>query len=221
MTDAGARCEDRMIGEIWFRGPSVARGYFGDASATEATFNGGGAGWLRTGDLGFLDGGEVFICGRAKDLIILNGKNHYPEDIERVVSKIDGVREGQCVAFSRLGPDGAERAVIVAESRKGGAEGEAIAKTIAQVVRAEAGVVIEEVVLIKRTTLPKTSSGKVRRRETKRRLEAGELELIGDSASTPSLIPPSMDVAVESPDSGEATCASVKTTRGEVADGIE
>ncbi|MEO7095324.1 MAG: fatty acyl-AMP ligase [Polyangiales bacterium] len=222
----GLPVEDRVVGEIWFRGPSVTRGYFDDAEATASTFganikaitpsgttkhgNGHGAGWLRTGDLGYVAGGELFICGRSKDLIILNGKNYYPEDIERIVSRVDGIREAQCVAFSRLDDSGAEHAAIVAEGRRGGAEGEIIAKAVAQAVRAEAGLVIDEVHLIKRGTLPKTSSGKVRRRETKRRLEAGELEMVGDS-TLPSLPPPSI---------GEAGCGAVTKVR-EVSDGIE
>ena len=172
---AGAHLGERQVGEIWLRGPSVTAGYFGDPAATDETFGGG---WLRTGDLGYKAGGELYICGRSKDLIILNGKNYYPQDIERVASRVDGVRDGQCVAFSRLDPSGAEEAVIVAEARKSGAD--AIIAAVIAAVRAEIGVTIAEVVLIKRGTLPKTSSGKVRRREAKRRLEIGELELVGD-----------------------------------------
>ena len=226
----GNETTDRVVGEIWFRGPSVTRGYFDDQEATASTFganvksitpsgvtkraNGHGAGWLRTGDLGYVADGELFICGRAKDLIILNGKNYYPEDIERIVSRVDGIREGQCVAFSRLDESGAEHAVIVAEGRRGGAEGEVIAKAVAQAVRAETGLVVDEVVLIKRGTLPKTSSGKVRRRETKRRLEAGELEMVGDS-TLPSLPPPPSYT-----EGGEAGCGAVTKVR-EVSDGVE
>ena len=205
--EGGERVSDRMIGEVWFRGPSVTKGYFGDAVATAAAFDAKGEGWLRTGDLGYLADGELFICGRCKDLIILNGKNHFPEDIERVVSKVEGVRDNQCVAFSRLDSAGAEIAVVVAEGRRGGVEAEAIARAVAQAVRAEAGVVISEVHLIKRGTLPKTSSGKVRRRETQRRLEHGELEMINDSSPPPAPI-------------GEAACGGKSTNEG-VSDGVE
>jgi fatty-acyl-CoA synthase len=179
------RLGERQVGEIWLRGPSVTKGYFGDPDATEESFGGVLAGdrredrtWLRTGDLGYMAEGELYVCGRAKDLIILNGKNYYPQDIEQVVSKVDGVRESQCVAFSRLTRSGAEEAVIVAESRRNASHNEAIQSAIVLAVRGEMGVTIAEVVLIKRGTLPKTSSGKVRRREAKRRLEAGELELL-------------------------------------------
>jgi fatty-acyl-CoA synthase len=171
----GRHLGEREVGEIWLRGPSVTAGYYKNAEATEETFGGG---WLRTGDLGYQVAGELYICGRAKDLIILNGKNYYPQDIERVVSRIDGVRDGQCVAFSRLDGNGAEIAVIVAESRRNTA---GIAEAIIAAVRAELGLTLSEICFIKRGTLPKTSSGKVRRRECRRRLEAAELELVSDA----------------------------------------
>jgi len=167
----GARLGERGVGEVWVRGPSVTAGYYNNPEATEEAFGGG---WLRTGDLGYLAGGELYICGRAKDLIILGGKNYYPQDLERVVSRVEGIRDGQCVAFSRLDASGGEQAVVVAESRRASA---ALVQAVMRAVRAEIGVQLADVVLIKRGTLAKTSSGKVRRREMKRRLEAGELEL--------------------------------------------
>jgi fatty-acyl-CoA synthase len=174
----GAPLGERQVGEIWLRGPSVTAGYFGDVQATAETFAGG---WLKTGDLGYRASDNLYICGRAKDLIILNGKNHYPQDIERVAAKVDGVRDGQCVAFARLGSSGAEEAVLVAESRRTGETNQALVEAVTHAVRAELGVQLADVVLIKRGSLPKTSSGKVRRRETKWRLERGQLELAGES----------------------------------------
>jgi len=189
MSPAGQPLGERKVGEIWVRGPSVTKGYFGDARATEETFGGG---WLRTGDLGYVSAGEVYICGRAKDLVILNGKNYYPQDIEAVVSKSAGVRDGQCVAFSRLDDKGGEHCVVVAEARMGPRAGTAaeITAQIIQIVRAEIGIVLAEVHLIKRGTLPKTSSGKVRRREAKYRLELGELELLTEGDTLDSMPPP-------------------------------
>ncbi len=189
---------DRKVGEIWVKGPSVTKGYFGDARATEETFGGG---WLRTGDLGYVSGGEVFICGRAKDLIILNGKNYYPQDIEAVVSKSAGVRDGQCVAFSRLDEKGGERCVVVAEAKLGPRAGTAaeITTQIIQLVRAEIGIVLSEVHLIKRGTLPKTSSGKVRRREARYRLELGELDLLGEGETSVESVPPPAPPASREP----------------------
>lgn len=173
----GQKLGEREVGEIWLRGPSVTAGYFGEPQATRETF--GEDGWLRTGDLGYLAKGELYICGRAKDLIILHGKNYYPQDIEKAVSRVEGVREGQCVAFSRLNSSGAEVGVVVAEVKKGAQAQELLStsQAIVQAVRSELGLQISEVHLIRRGTLPKTSSGKVRRRETKRKLEVGELEL--------------------------------------------
>lgn len=167
----------RQVGEIWLRGPSVTAGYFGNAEATDETFGGG---WLKTGDLGYTTPDGLYICGRAKDLIILNGKNYYPQDIEQVVSRVDGIRDGQCVAFSKLDASGAEVAVVVAEARKASRP---MCDAIVQAVRSELGLTLGEVHLIRRTTLPKTSSGKVRRREAKMRLENGELELLTESAA--------------------------------------
>jgi fatty-acyl-CoA synthase len=190
MSPKGLRLGDRKVGEIWVRGPSVTKGYFGDERATEETFGGG---WLRTGDLGYVSNGRTFICGRAKDLIILNGKNYYPQDIEAVVSRSAGVRDGQCVAFSKLDEKGGEHCVVVAEAKVGPRAGNAeqIVAEIIRIVRAEIGIVLSEVHLIKRGTLPKTSSGKVRRREAKYRLELGELDLLGEGdASSPETIPP-------------------------------
>ncbi len=173
---AGGPLGDRRVGEIWLRGPSVTAGYFGNREATEESFLDG---WLRTGDLGYTTPDGLYICGRAKDLIILNGKNYYPQDIEQVVSRVDGIRDGQCVAFSRLDESGAEIAVVVAEARKASQQ---LADALVHAVRAELGLTLGEVHLIKRSTLPKTSSGKVRRREAKLRLETGELELLSDTS---------------------------------------
>jgi fatty-acyl-CoA synthase len=180
---------ERRVGEIQVKGPSVTAGYFGNDEATQEAFVDG---WLKTGDLGYLAGGQLFICGRAKDLIILNGRNYYPQDIEAVVSRAPGVRDGQCVAFSVLGDGGGEHCVIVAEAKLGPKAGSAadIITQIIQLVRAEVGIVPGEVHLIKRGTLPKTSSGKVRRREAKARLEAGSLDFLNELESSVDSVPP-------------------------------
>jgi fatty-acyl-CoA synthase len=198
---SGDKLADRSVGEVWLRGPSVTAGYFGNPEATEETFGGG---WLRTGDLGYVAHGELFICGRAKDLIILNGKNYYPQDIERVVAKCPAIRDGQCVAFSRLDESGGEHAVIVAEAKLGPRAGTVatVMAELIQLVRAEIGIVLGEVHLIRRGTLPKTSSGKVRRREAKKRLEEGDLELLtGDASDEPqsSVAPGSMPPSEATP----------------------
>jgi phthiocerol/phenolphthiocerol synthesis type-I polyketide synthase C len=170
------------IGEIWVRGPSVARGYWRKPEETERAFAarlaGGGEGpYLRTGDLGFLDGGELFVTGRCKDLIIVDGKNHYPQDLELAAERVDpAVRPGSCAAFS-VDEDGArERVVLVAEVGRPAAELPAdLADRIRARARAEIGVDLDEVVLIKRGTLPKTSSGKVQRFQCRAAYLAGKL----------------------------------------------
>jgi fatty-acyl-CoA synthase len=179
----GRRRGEREVGEVWLKGPSVTAGYFGNREATEETF---GDGFLRTGDLGYIADGDLFICGRAKDLIILNGKNYYPQDIERIASQVEGMRDGQCVAFSRMDGAAGEIAVIVAEARK---SSRGLAAAVVSAVRTELGLLLGEVHFIKRGTLPKTSSGKVRRRECKQRLEESKLELLSpmdEASSAPS-----------------------------------
>jgi fatty-acyl-CoA synthase len=173
-SEDGRSLPERVVGEVWVRGPSVTQGYYGHPEATAETFDNG---WLRTGDLGYLADGELYVCGRAKDLIIVHGKNYYPQDIERVVSEINGIRPDQCVAFAKPGAEG-EECVVVAEGQNGSADLAQVTSAVKQRVRADLGISVAEVVLIKRNTLPKTSSGKVRRRDTKARLEDGTLELL-------------------------------------------
>lgn len=178
---------DREVGEIWVRGPSVTKGYFGNPEATQDAF---ADGWLKTGDLGYRAGGNLFICGREKDLIILSGKNHYPQDIEQVVTTVDGIRENSAAAFATLSSAGAEQAVVVAESRKAGESLPAMKTEVISRVRAELGVTLSDVVFIKRGTLPRTSSGKVQRRETKRRYLEGLLDVARTSYRPGPSIPP-------------------------------
>ncbi len=95
-----APARDREVGEIELRGTSITPGYFRNPTATAANFRDG---WLRTGDLGYLVDGEVVICGRLKDVIIVGGRNVFPEDIERAVAGVDGVRAGNVIAFGTIG----------------------------------------------------------------------------------------------------------------------
>ncbi|HVY48339.1 MAG TPA: fatty acyl-AMP ligase, partial [Minicystis sp.] len=105
---------ERHVGELRLRGPSVMKGYFNDPELTRETFAGG---WLRTGDLGYLSSGNVHICGRSKEVIIVNGRNYYPQDLEWEAGKVDGVRKGNVIAFGTMKPHGdRERVVICFES---------------------------------------------------------------------------------------------------------
>jgi fatty-acyl-CoA synthase len=164
---------DRMVGELCFKGGSVTDGYFGNPEATAGAFKNG---WLYSGDLGYKADGDVFVCGRVKDMIIINGRNYYPQDIEWLVQDLEGVRKGAVVAFS-CQPDGAasEQLVIVAEwagkERPADAVLADIEKRIISLVQSDIGLAVWKVALIPAGTIPKTSSGKLQRRRTKEQFE--------------------------------------------------
>jgi fatty-acyl-CoA synthase len=159
--DAGVRLGDRRVGELWVRGPSVASGYYLDPEATERTFGGG---WLRTGDFGYLVNGHVYITGRKKDLIIINGRNYDPQRIEWLVDELAEVRKGSTVAFSRPGSQ-SEELVVVVESRAENAEG--LKETIRTRLTEQLQLTAADVVLCPPGSLPKTSSGKLQRAKTR------------------------------------------------------
>jgi len=155
--DSGDVRRDREVGELQIRGTSVMRGYYRRPEATAAAFDDG---WLRTGDLAYLIDGELVVCGRIKDVIIVAGRNLFPEDIERGVGDLDGVRAGNVIAFGVPNRRG-EGVVVVAEAR--GADHAALHDQVSARVRAVVGLSPAEVVLVQPGTLPKTSSGKLQR----------------------------------------------------------
>ncbi|WP_132944308.1 non-ribosomal peptide synthetase [Tumebacillus sp. BK434] len=179
---------DGMIGEIWVQGESVAQGYWNREEQTEATFRAQVQGeedgaYLRTGDLGFVSAGELFVTGRMKDLIIVNGRNHYPQDIEFTVQNCHpGVGNSNGAAFAVDG-DGGERLVVVQEVertyRRAGHE--EIVAAIRQAVALQHGLPVEAVVLLKPASIPKTSSGKIQRHACKARYLDGTLEILTNS----------------------------------------
>ncbi|WP_411888290.1 fatty acyl-AMP ligase [Hydrocarboniphaga effusa] len=157
----GQHLPERQVGEIAVRGPSVADGYYANETASAQCFVGG---WLHTGDLGFLDDGELFVSGRIKDLIIVNGRNYYPQDLEWVVERVPGVRSGAIAAFSV--PDAqTERVVVVAEYKP--ADGTDARQLIRQSLQQEIGIAVDHVVLVPAGGVPKSTSGKVQRRRTR------------------------------------------------------
>jgi acyl-CoA synthetase (AMP-forming)/AMP-acid ligase II len=160
-------------GELWLRGPSVTAGYFENAEATAACFD--AQGWLHTGDLGYLLQGEIYVTGRCKDLLILNGRNVHPQAIEWVAADVDGVRQGNVVAFARPGKESEEIVVVVETRASEPAELERIRAEVARRVRQEVGVPPADVVCLAPGSLPKTSSGKLQRRKTRSQYLAGEL----------------------------------------------
>ncbi len=164
------QCAPGTVGEIWVRGPSVALGYWGHQEETAAVFGARLADsdegpFLRTGDLGVLDAGELYVTGRIKDLIIIRGRNHYPHDIEQTAARAHpALRQGCSAAFS-VDRDGEERLVIVQEIGRRAAQAhvEDIAEAIRLAVAAEHELRVDSVVLVPQGAVPKTSSGKIQR----------------------------------------------------------
>jgi len=170
--DKLTRCAENEVGEIWVCGPSVALGYWQQPEATQQTFGGyladSGAGpFLRTGDLGFLQGKELFVTGRIKDLIIIRGRNHYPQDIEQTVEKSHPALQHSAGAAFSVELDGEERLVIVQEVKRTHIRNlplDEVLGNIRQAVTQEHQVPIHTMLLLEPGTIPKTSSGKIQRR---------------------------------------------------------
>jgi acyl-CoA synthetase (AMP-forming)/AMP-acid ligase II len=160
--ERGNPVAEREVGHIVVRGPSVMQGYFRDEAATELVMVDG---WLWTGDLGYVSHGELFVTGRAKDLIIVRGKNHYAEDLEAVAERIEGVRAGGVAAFGIYDEGRAQDLVVmVCESRTEKESARlALVEKIATTVQQHCGIHVDEVVLVPPGTIPKTSSGKRQR----------------------------------------------------------
>ena len=155
---AGSVLLDREVGELQIRGSSVCAGYYGRPDATAETIVDG---WLRTGDLGYLVDGELVICGRLKDVIIVGGRNVYPDEVERAVGTLDGVRAGNVIAFGVEGRRGKQELVVVAETRD--VDIDLVRAEVSERVRAAVGLPAKDIVLVSPGTIPKTSSGKLQR----------------------------------------------------------
>jgi fatty-acyl-CoA synthase len=162
---------EREVGELEIRGSSVTPGYYKHPAATAEAFRGE---WLRTGDLGYLVDGELVVCGRQKDMIIVGGRNVFPEDVERAVASVPGVRQGNVIAFGVEGRGGRERLVVVAETRE--EDQASLRRRVAERVRHSVGLSLEDVVLLGPGGLPKTSSGKLQRSLCRQRYLQAQLE---------------------------------------------
>jgi acyl-CoA synthetase (AMP-forming)/AMP-acid ligase II len=198
-------CSPDQIGEIWVRGPSVARGYWSEPVATRATFAGrladgaddgeGGAApdateqspgrepapWLRTGDLGFVASGELYVVGRSKDLVIVRGRKHHPEDIERTVEEATAALQAGGGAAFGVDVDGEERLVIVHEVARdhlAGVDAARLSGDVQEAVTLHHGVGLHALVLVKPGAVPKTTSGKVQRGACRAQYLEGRLERI-------------------------------------------
>jgi len=161
---AGERVRDALVGRVWARGPSLVTAYHNAPAPIRD-------GWLDTGDVGVVRDGELYLCGRAKDVIIVRGRNHAPQDLERACSEVAGVRTG-CVVAGADGAGGRERVVLLVEVREAR---EGLAEDCRGAVRAACGLEPGEVVLVAPGTLPRTSSGKLRRAEALAQWRAGTL----------------------------------------------
>lgn len=170
--DTGTVVGDRMAGEIELRGPSVVPGYFRRPDATAAAFREGG--WLCSGDLGYFAEGDLVVCGRLKDVIIVGGRNVFPEDLERAAQTVEGVRAGNVIAFGVASGRKGDALVVVAEVKSG--DPPALRDGIARAVGQSVGLRLDDVVLVAPGTIPKTSSGKLRRSACRARYQAEELE---------------------------------------------
>jgi fatty-acyl-CoA synthase len=172
IVDANGRpLPERALGEITLAGPSVMKGYLGDETLTAQTIRDG---WLWTGDVGYLSNGELFVCGRIKDIVIASGRKYHPQDLEWAVDDVAGIRRGRVVAFATRRVGLADRVVIVLEPNGTVAPGDltqAIRTRIADVC----GLYVDEVVLVPSGTIGRTTSGKVQRLATRTRYEQGEL----------------------------------------------
>jgi len=172
--DTGAALPERCIGRVVIHGPSVMDGYFGNADSKARMQQSGG--WLDTGDMGYMIDGELVITGRSKDLIISNGRNIWPQDIEWAVERMEGLRRGDAAAFSVSDDGGPERVVVLVQCRLSDpAEREQLRHDVHAVVRQAAGVECE-VVLAPHRSLPFTSSGKLSRSSAKAEYLAGAFE---------------------------------------------
>jgi acyl-CoA synthetase (AMP-forming)/AMP-acid ligase II len=187
------------IGEVWIAGPSVTQGYWDKTEETENTFRAyladtGEGPFLRTGDMGFFQKDVLFVTGRLKDMIIIRGRNYYPQDIELTVERCHpAIRSGCCVAFS-IDVEGIEQLVVLteidlhyqaahgeieaqrgAQSHRKLLDGQAVIRAIRQVVSEQYELQVYQVMLLKAGSVLKTSSGKLQRRACRVKFLAGDL----------------------------------------------
>jgi acyl-CoA synthetase (AMP-forming)/AMP-acid ligase II len=182
-TESATPLPEDHVGELRIKGPSVMKGYWEDVERSREAFAGE---WLKTGDLGLLHGGHVFICGRSKEVIIVNGRNYYPQDIEWEASHVDGVRKGNVIAFGAR--DNTERdreRVVVAfevqdasktvDPKELVRQNQPLVSAVRKAVLDGMNLSLDDVVPLAPGVLPKTSSGKLQRAKTRELYESGAL----------------------------------------------
>jgi 8-amino-7-oxononanoate synthase len=207
-------CPDGQVGEIWVRGLSVAQGYWRKPEATKSTFKAyledtGEGPFLRTGDLGFLRDGELHVTGRVKDLIIVRGQNHYPQDIELTVEKSHRRLRSGCGAVFAVEMEGREQLIVVHEihRRTNGARDE-VFDGIRRAVSLEHDLAVDVIVAIKTGSIPKTSSGKIQRHACRDAWLGGTLRVVAqwsaDDAIHPAPIADRSDLSDEEEEMNDA-----------------
>jgi acyl-CoA synthetase (AMP-forming)/AMP-acid ligase II len=175
----GRALPERHVGRIFVRGPTVMAGYFGQPEATSTMLHDG---WLDTGDLGFFVNGELYVCGRLKDLIVIRGANHLPEEFEACLHEVSGVRRGRAMALGFQPPDAEGEALLLLverDSRLDKNQPTDLERNIRRTIRQGTGIEPHSVLILAPGTLPRTSSGKLRRTEALRRYLSGELDAPG------------------------------------------
>nr|AYM53193.1 AMP-binding protein [Melittangium boletus] len=169
----GHELPERQVGRVFARGPSIMEGYFGHPEATVRALD--EAGWLDTGDLGFEADGELFLTGRAKDLVIIRGANHAPQEFEESLEGVDGLRPGCAVALGFTPEGEQDEVLLILAEHAPGASGDGLEERVREAVVEATGVRPHTVRILEPGTLPRTSSGKLRRSEALRRFLADEL----------------------------------------------
>jgi acyl-CoA synthetase (AMP-forming)/AMP-acid ligase II len=193
--DALIRCAADEVGEIWVSDPGVAHGYWQRPDATRETFEAqikgeGATRYLRTGDLGFIKDGELYITGRIKDLIIIRGTNHYPQDIEWSVQQTHAAMRPDYGACFSIIEDGEEQLVVVQEierTHQQSLDADELIAEIRQAISEEHELQVYAIALVKSGNVLKTSSGKIQRQKCKASFLAGELEVLSDWSENPRL----------------------------------
>ena len=178
---ARRRCQNG-VGEIWISGPNVAQGYYNNLTLTEQTFQAkieGEAGcYLRTGDLGFVAEGQLYVTGRVKDLINIRGENHYPQDIELTASQSCSELESHRNVVFTIDAEDEHIALVQEVGKHGAVDFSALTDKVRQAVSREHGLFLHDIVFVKKGTIPITSSGKVQRQECRSRLLGDTLEIL-------------------------------------------
>lgn len=186
--DSLMSCQPNQVGEIWLSGSSVAQGYWNKPEETKHTFNAyladtGEGPFLRTGDLGFLQNGELFVTGRLKDLIIIRGRNYYPQDIEITVEKSHPAMNAASGAAFSVEKEGEERLIIAQEVQRTylrNLEVNEVVDAIRQAVFEQYELGVDAILLLKTGSIPKTSSGKIQRKACREQFLAGNLNIVGE-----------------------------------------